>query len=401
MKKQILFFAMGAAIMCGCTSSNKQTNAMTDNSNLNHDSLTLVIGSYAQSNEEGIKVYSFNQSTADFAFVSSITGISNPSFLVQASDKRRFYSVGEDEGKSASAFALNYNPENKSLSILNSQKTNGGAPCNILASDDMKYVFTANYGGGNLSVFKLDSAGLLMPVTTVEFKGNGPDKERQAGPHIHSVNITPDGKYLWANDLGSDRVRVLDMTAINSMCASSDMKSGENNPDLENNIVHDDKNDIVLPEGTGPRHTCFTDDGRFAYIISELSGEVIALKYNGSTKPEIIQTVKADTVDARGSADIHLSPDNKYLYASCRLKADGVAVFRVDSINGSLQRVGYQLTGKHPRNFTITPNGKFLLVACRDENAVEVYSRNTQTGMLEYTGKKIEMKAPVCLQWVK
>lgn len=401
MKKRILFFAMGAAIMCCCTSGNRQTNGTTGPSDLNGDSLTLVIGSYAQSNEEGIKIYSFNQSTADVAFVSAVSGISNPSFLVQASDKTRFYCVSENDEKSASAVALRYNPDNPSLSILNAQQTNGGAPCNIMVSEDMKYVFTANYGGGNLSVFPLDSAGLLLPATTVEFKGSGPDKNRQAGPHIHSVNMSPDGKHIWANDLGSDRVRVIDMNTIHSMCVPADVTSDDKHPGIGNTIVHNDRNDIVLPAGAGPRHTCFTADGRFAYIISELSGDIIALECSGNARPAIIQTVKADTVNARGSADIHLSPDNKYLYASCRLKADGIAVFKVDSTNGRLLRAGYQLTGKHPRNFTITPNGKFVLVACRDENAVEIYSRDEHTGMLKDTGKKIGMKAPVCLQWVR
>ena len=136
-----------------------------------------------------------------------------------------------------------------------------------------------------------------------------------------------------------------------------------------------------------------------AYVLGEISGEIVCLRYNPSdgTKPfTTVQTIKADPHDGEGSADIHMSPDGRFLYASHRLKGDGISVFSVAS-DGTLQSVGYQTTGRHPRNFAITPNGRYLLVACRDTNEVEIYERDSDTGLLTDTGKRIATPKPVCL----
>ena len=154
-------------------------------------------------------------------------------------------------------------------------------------------------------------------------------------------------------------------------------------------------------DGSGPGHMCFHPDGKRAYVITELSGDVVVMDTEGGRTAEIIQTAKADTVGGEGSADIHLSPDGRFLYASCRLKADGLAVFRVSAETGKIERTGYCPTGKHPRNFAITPNGRYILVACRDENAIEIYSVDKDTGMPVDTGKRIPAKAPVCVRWIK
>ena len=158
--------------------------------------------------------------------------------------------------------------------------------------------------------------------------------------------------------------------------------------------------DVQLSPGTGPRHTCFAPDGKHAYLITELSGEVIVLSYD-EMELDTIQTIKADTLGAQGSADIHISPDGNFVYATNRMKGDGIAIFSVNSEDGTLEKAGYQLTGVHPRNFAITPNGKFLLVACRDTNEIQVFARSAETGLLKDTGEKIEMQKPVCLKWVK
>ena len=107
----------------------------------------------------------------------------------------------------------------------------------------------------------------------------------------------------------------------------------------------------------------------------------------------------ADRVDARGAADILLSPDGKFLYASLRLQNDGIAIFKVGD-DGTLTDAGYQNTGKQPRNFNITPNGRFVFVACRDEDAVEIYRRNARTGLLYDTKRRIHTEKPVFVGWV-
>lgn len=134
-------------------------------------------------------------------------------------------------------------------------------------------------------------------------------------------------------------------------------------------------------------------------MINELSGTVIAFEYKDGDLKEI-QTIAADTVNAQGSADIHISPDGKFLYASNRLKADGIAIFNIHPDNGMLSKAGYQLTGIHPRNFIITPNGKYLLVACRDSNVIQVYERDTDTELLTDVQQDIKVDKPVCIKFV-
>ena len=143
----------------------------------------------------------------------------------------------------------------------------------------------------------------------------------------------------------------------------------------------------------------FAPNGSYAYLINELSGTVIAFEYNDGELKEI-QTIAADTVGAKGSGDIHISPDGKFLYASNRLKADGLAIFSIHPENGMLTKVGYQLTGIHPRNVIITPNGKYLLVACRDSNVIQIYERDTDTGLLTDIRKDIKVDKPVCIKFV-
>ena len=376
MNKNVAVLLIPALIMSGCSlkSGEKAKASMSEKT----DSITMILGSYCTSDEEGIKIYTLNQEDAGYTYKSGLRGISNSSFISELYNDSLIYSVAEDEGSTASACAIKYNSENYELSLLNSKSTSGGAPCNISAYSSSRQVFTANYMGGSLSVFDIEETGELKFNKLFQFSGTGPNKARQEQAHIHSVNFTPDGTLLWANDLGSDKIRVIDLKTL----------------------THNEKNDINLPSGCGPRHTCFHSNGKYAYIITELSGDVLVLDIKEGNKVDIVQTIKADTVGGEGSADIHLSPDEKFLYASCRLKSDGIAVFSIDSVSGMLKRVGYCLTGKHPRNFAVTPNGKFVLVACRDENAVEIYSRDFNTGLLEDTGKRIEMKAPVCVRWI-
>ena len=363
---------IGALMLCTCTSM-KQKETM--------EKMYLMVGSYATSEEEGIKVYAWDGEKGEAAYVSGLKGISNPSYQVVSADGERVYSVGEDDGLTSTAHALSFDKSQGRLALMNTQLTQGGAPCYINLSPNEDFVITANYMGGSISVLQLETSGRLGEnVSTFAFEGEGVLKERQSQPHLHCVEFTPDGKFLLANDLGTDKIHVFPLT--------SDGK-------LDEKVTFD----VALEAGSGPRHLCFSKDGRFAYLINELSGKVTALSYKGETLTPI-QYIEADTVNAQGSADIHLSPDGKFLYASNRLKADGIAIFSVNQETGMLTKAGYQLTDIHPRNFVITPDGRFLLVACRDRNLVQIFRRDEKTGLLVDTGKTIETSKPVCLKFL-
>ena len=149
---------------------------------------------------------------------------------------------------------------------------------------------------------------------------------------------------------------------------------------------------------SGPRHLVFSPDGRFAYLMSELSGYVTVFGYHQG-RLDKLQEIVSDSVGARGGADVHLSPDGKFLYSSNRLKSEGIAIFSVDSKTGLLTRIGYQPTGAHPRQFNITPNGKFLLCCCRDGDKIQVFRRDVKTGMLTDTCHDIHVSKVVCVQF--
>ena len=363
---------IGALMLCACTSM-KQKETM--------EKMYLMVGSYATPEEEGIKVYAWDGEKGEAAYVSGLKGISNPSYQVVSADGKRVYSVGEDDGLTSTAHALLFDKSQGRLTLMNTQLTQGGAPCYINLSPHEDYVVTANYMGGSISVLPLEMSGRLGEnVSTFAFEGEGVLKERQSQPHLHCVEFTPDGKFLLANDLGTDKIHVFPLAADGKLDEKATFG-------------------VELEAGSGPRHLCFSKDGRFSYLINELSGKVTVLSYEGETLTPI-QYIEADTVNAQGSADIHLSPDGKFLYASNRLKADGIAIFSVHQETGMLTKVGYQLTGIHPRNFIITPDGRFLLVACRDRNLVQIFRRDEKTGLLVDTGKTIETSKPVCLKFI-
>ena len=341
--------------------------------------LFLFIGSYCSADDAGLKVYGFDETTGTPTFLCQASGVANPSFLCLSADGCHVYSVNEDEGMRSMACHLRFDATVPSLTLGGARLTHGGAPCNIALAPDGRSLYTANYMGGNVTMFPVEEGGALGRGKAVAFSGKGPDAERQDQPHLHAVNFTRDGRYMLANDLGTDCIHLFPRRADGTYAQPT--------------------SDVKLPARMGPRHLCFSADGTMAYVLGEISGEIVCLRYNPSdgTKPfTTVQTIKADPHDGEGSADIHLSPDGRFLYASHRLKGDGISVFSVAS-EGTLQSVGYQTTGRHPRNFAITPNGRYLLVACRDTNEVEIYERDSDTGLLTDTGKRIATPKPVCL----
>lgn len=376
---------MSGVIWGGCTSKKpKEQEPVADNSS----EMYMLVGSYATPEEEGIKVFRFNEETGEAAYVSGLKGISNPSFLTPTVDGERVYAVGEDEGETSTANAILFDKEAGKLTLLNSQSTVGGAPCHIRISPSGHFVITANYLGGSITVFALDKEGRLKDdPRLISFIGDGPDKDRQRQPHLHCVEFTPDHKYLLADDLGTDRIHVFPVSEGASAEGVSYSLLDEGNVSA-----------VKLEPGSGPRHICFHPNRKFAYLINELSGKVTAFSYAGG-KLHPLQYIAADSVGARGSADIHVSPDGRFVYASNRLKADGIAVFSVDGEKGTLTKVGYQPTGIHPRNFIISPNGSYLLVACRGSNQIQIFGIDKETGLLTDTGRKIETEEPVCLKF--
>lgn len=340
-------------------------------------SLKMLVGTYTEGNDsKGVYLFDFNENDAAFSLLDTAKA-GNPSFIIPSSDRQYAWSVGEyDDGRQA---VFSYHLTDSTIDVLNRQHTDGDAsgasPCNVIAVNG--HLVTSNYSGGTLSSFPIEEDGTLgaLEMQYVPEK----DDSLQAA-HLHCAFLSPDGKYLFANDLGLDAVYRFQI-------------EGNGIPIEKGSVAY--KFDAELHPG--PRHAVFSQDGRFVYLIHELGDLLTVFSYDDGCLGHVSTTL-AYNGKGHGSADIHLSPDGRFLYASHRLKEDGISIFAVKRKDGSVSPAGYCPTGRHPRNFAITPNGKYLLCACRDDNRIEIYSIDRKTGALSFTGKIIGIPAPVCIQ---
>ncbi len=393
MRKYILFSAFAVLSLISCKQKTNVDNSNIDPSDTTNmsaetisdeTSLYLLVGTYTTGESEGIYVYQFD-TVSGFSKYKSVVKVTNPSYLTINKEGTHVYSVSETGDAKAAANAFVFDKKDGTLKLLNSQLTGGADPCYIELDKTGKHVVTANYSGGSITAFNINGDGTLTTAAQlIRFTGKGADAERQKAPHLHCVRYSPDGKYLFADDLGTDKIH----------------KFGINESNEGNYLKVGTPAAFDVAAGSGPRHLDFHPNGKYAYLINELSGAVIAFNYDANAgNLTQIQTIQADTLGAKGSADIHVSPDGKFLYASNRLKGDGIAIFSINQADGKLTKVGYQETGVHPRNFVITPNGKFLLVASRDNDVIQIFLIDRVTGLLENTYKDIELDMPVCLKF--
>lgn len=354
------------------------------------NNLIMYIGTYTEGgNSKGIYTYHFNQENGIFELLSSATA-ANPSFVTLSPDGKRLYAVSEYNDGRQGAYSFDVSEDKVQLShpvfLPTAPKEYlpraGADPCHIVADD--KYVITANYTGGDISVFSLDAKGRLQTeVQHISFV----EALHGSASHIHCIIPTFEKRYVLVTNLGKNcvyRFRYKARKASKGVKVLKDMK-----------VAYRISDTIQ-----GPRHLTFSKDGRFAYLINELGGECVVLSYRKGKLKEV-QRIMADEGGGRGSADIHISPDGRFLYTSHRLKKDGIAIFAIDPEKGTLTKIGYQHTGIHPRNFGITPNGKYLLVACRDDNKIQVFQRNEATGELTETAQAIEVDRPTCIVFGK
>ena len=338
------------------------------------DVLTMFVGTYS----DGFYAYEFDQNTGKLMDDGPIAKaeMPNPSYL--AVNGNKVYAVSEMPDATASVYAWRWC--GGGFEFLNAQPTglpeHGEDPCYV--STDGSLLAVANYSGGTLATFRLREDGSIASLDSLLVSGTGgPDMSRQESPHVHCAVFTPDGKHLMFSEFSADEIGRLDVYAggVRGYCRAA--------------TLHSDY---------GPRHILFDESGRHMYVIGELSGDITVFDYNAGALTEK-QVIKADRMDARGAADIHLSPDGKFLYASLRLRGDGIVVYEVGP-GGMLAYVGFQATGPHPRNFSITPNGRYVLVACRDNDSIEIYARDRKTGMLTDTGRRIPQTRPVFVGWL-
>ena len=209
-------------------------------------------------------------------------------------------------------------------------------------------------------------------------------KPRQAAPHGHSINVSPGNKFAVAADLGLDKVLVYGF----------EPKGGKLTP----------AGFAKVAPGAGPRHFAFHPNGKFAYVINEITLTVTAFTWDEAkgklTELQTITTLPVERGKGMSTAEVQVHPSGKFLYGSNR-GHNTIAVFNIDQKTGKLKVVQHQSTlGKTPRNFGIDPTGKFLVAANQSSGDIFTFQINQATGELKATGHKIEVPTPVCVKFL-
>jgi 6-phosphogluconolactonase len=357
--------------------------------------VTVYVGTYTEyppfvaGKTTGIYIYRLDPGSGALTCVSEVAGTINPSFLALSPDRERLYAVNEltggpDPSGTVSAFAID--PDTKSLTFLNKQSSHGEAPCYVSVDHTGQYVLVANYVSGNVCVLPVGQDGELEPATdVVQHQGSGPTA-RQEGPHAHSIFPTPDNQYVFAMDLGLDRIMIYRLDPEQGKLAASDPPW------------------VQVAPGSGPRHLAFHPHISCAYAINELDGTVTAFSYDAARgtlhELQTITTLPDDFAGSNTCADIHVAPSGKFVYGSNR-GHDSIVIFAVDAETGKLSCIGHEPTqGATPRNFAIDPSGAVLLVANQDTDSVVPFHIDQESGKLTAAGQLTEVPTPVCLRIV-
>ncbi|HEX7294868.1 MAG TPA: lactonase family protein [Pyrinomonadaceae bacterium] len=352
---------------------------------------TLYVGTYTSgtSKSEGIYIYRLNMSTGALKHFKTVKGVVDPSYLAIDRKRRFLFAVNEvsqfegQPGGAVSSFSIDR--KTGDLTYLNQKPSKGASPCYVSQDRTGRFVLLANYESGTAAVLPIEKNGNLgEAVSVVQHTGASINRDRQQGPHAHCILTDKGNHYAFAVDLGIDKIVVYRF----------DEKTG----------ALTQHSTVPTKPGAGPRHLTFHDNNRFAYVINELDSTICSYTYDpktGALTPQqTISTLPKGFADASFCADVHVSPDGKFVYGSNR-GHNSIAVFAIDRNSGQLTLVEHVSTGGDwPRNFVIDPTGTYLLAANQRSDSIVTFRIDAATGKLAPTGQVTAVPAPVCLKLV-
>jgi 6-phosphogluconolactonase len=384
---QLLAFALLITFTAACDFSGKQKlKKQAEDSAL----VSLYVGTYTKKEghvngqAKGIYLLRMNEATGVLHLKGIVSAITNPSFITLSPDRKNLYAVSElgpADGANGWVYSYAVN-DDQSLTLLNKQSTAAYAPCHVSVDAKGKYVFVANYSGGVAAMYKrLEDGSLSAIADTIVLKDKKPNTESNP----HSVILSPDNRFAFICDKGADRIY------------------GFSIDDKRDQLLSTVQGFIELPKGAGPRHLTFHPNGKFAYVINELSNSIHVLTYNAMDgKLEIvseISTLPSDFKVKSYCADIHIHPSGKFLYGSNR-GDNSIAAYSIDLTTGKLSLINIEPTeGEYPRNFAISPDGKFLYAANQNSNTMTHMKIDPATGQLKSEHIVTEIKTPVCVEF--
>ena len=296
----------------------------------------VFVGSYnSDKNKEGISVFQLDNITGHLKQFTTVKNILNPSYLAVSPNGKYVFACTETKTPNAGSISsFEFNRQDKTLTFINSQRSGGENPVYLSVHKNGKWLVNANYTEASVAVFPIADNGIINPIAQVFSYSEGSiNKERQERSHTHSAVFSPDYDFVFAPDLGADKIRRFQFDSLQKKPLQ------EMNP-----------NCIPATLGSGPRHFTFHPNGKWAYCVEELEGAVSVYKYDKG-KLEKIQRIESHSdafKEGFGSADIHISPDGRFLYASNRGEENNIAIFSIAK-DGTLKTIGYQSTfGKTP-----------------------------------------------------
>ncbi|SNR57523.1 6-phosphogluconolactonase [Maribacter sedimenticola] len=366
MKSKIFLLPMffGFIFLIGCDMDKNTNDAI------------LFVGTYTKNGSEGIYRFNFNVDTGRLSDQTLAAQIENPSFITFSPDKKTLYAVGEvDNYKDGSGVITTFDVKDTVLTKLDMMSTFGANPCYVGVSGNGRHVAVANYTGGNFTIYNTQENGALLPSPQV-IDHKVLDTSKTA--HAHMAKFFDDE--LFVADLGLDRIKKYSKQ--------------------ENVFVPSEQKELVLASGAGPRHFVASANGIFLYVINELNSTITLFKkIGGSYETIAVYNTLSDNFKGESfCADIHLSPDGKYLYGSNRGE-NTIVIFKVNETSGKLALVAREpVKGDWPRNFTIDPSGSYVLVANQRSNNIVVFKRDIEKGTLSFINE-VDLPSPVCLKF--
>lgn len=363
------------------------------------DDYQLLVGSYTAGQSQGIYRLSFDSATGQInAKPLQVVKSENPSWLTLSKDQRHLFVVNENGPGQAdpvgrvSSYAID--AKTHELSLINQVQSLGNEPTHSSLSGDASHLFVSNYSvaedpGGTLAVLPVSADGKLKPVVQMSSHlASRVNPERQMSAHVHSTVSSPDGNYVFSNDLGADRIFIYRFNP-------------KGNPELP--LTAATPASVQLPPGSGPRHLLFSADGKHAWLTMEMSAQVAVFDYqDGTLKPtQMVDLAAGQPSSDKAAAALHASADGRFLYVSNRGTANQLLVFAIDPATGHLKELQRRsVEGDHPREFSLDPTGKFLLIANQKSNQIVVVERDAKTGLLGKTVQKLPMDAPSDLKFM-
>jgi 6-phosphogluconolactonase len=342
------------------------------------------VGTYTRPDKsKGIYAWRFQPATGKLTAIGLVGETVSPSFLAIHPNHKFLYAVNEisnyqgTRAGSASSFAMD--TKTGQLKLLNTVASRGGGPCHLALDPSGKWLFVANYNSGSVAEFPVHDDGTLGEASAfVQHAGSSVNRQRQSGPHAHETVISPDGKTVFVPDLGLDQILSYKVGGLTP-----------NDPPFTR-----------IAPGAGPRHLAFTPNGRYAYVITEMTASVIAFRYEGGKFEELQTLPTVDAAPDMSGAEVAVHPNGKFVYTSTR-GVNSIGVFAINADKGTLTPVERTPSGgKTPRDFAIDPTGAYLFAAHQDSDNVVVFRIDARTGKLTPTGDVLQAFAAVCVTFV-